>query len=69
MTTYIFILLGIIIVLLVAVLMRKPTVDISALREDNIRHRRTNSAQNNITTKFHLQHIKNLFIIVMIAKD
>lgn len=39
MTTYIFILLGIIIVLLVAVLMRKPTVDISALREDNIRLR------------------------------
>ena len=39
MTTYIFILLGIIIVLLMAVLMRKPTVDISALREDNIRLR------------------------------
>ncbi len=39
MTTYIFILLGIIIVLLVAVLIRKPTVDISALREDNIRLR------------------------------
>ena len=39
MTTYIFLLLGIIIVLLVAVLLRKPTVDISALREDNIRLR------------------------------
>ena len=39
MTTYIFILLGIIIMLLVAILMRKPTVDISALREDNIRLR------------------------------
>lgn len=39
MTTYIFILLGIIILLLVVVLIRKPTVDISALREDNIRLR------------------------------
>ena len=39
MTTYIFVLLGIIIVLLVAILMRKPTVDISALREDNARLR------------------------------
>ena len=39
MTTYIFLLLGIIIVLLVAVLLRKPTVDISVLREDNIRLR------------------------------
>ena len=39
MTTYIFVLLGIIIVLLVAVLMRRPTVDISALREDNARLR------------------------------
>ena len=39
MTTYIFLLLGIIIVLLVAVLLHKPTVDISALREDNIRLR------------------------------
>ena len=39
MTTYIFVLLGIIIILLVALLMRKPTVDISALREDNARLR------------------------------
>ena len=39
MTTYIFIMLMVIIVLLVAVLMRKPTVDISALREDNARLR------------------------------
>lgn len=39
MTTYIFILLGIIILLLLIVLMRKPTVDISTLREDNIRLR------------------------------
>lgn len=39
MTTYIFIMLAVIIVLLVAVLMRKPTVDISALREDNARLR------------------------------
>lgn len=39
MTTYIFIMLTVIIVLLVAVLMRKPTVDISALREDNARLR------------------------------
>ena len=39
MTTYIFVLLGIIIVLLLAILMRKPTVDITALREDNIRLR------------------------------
>lgn len=39
MTTYIFIMLMLIIVLLVAVLMRKPTVDISALREDNARLR------------------------------
>ena len=39
MTTYIFILLGIIILLLVVILIRKPTVDISALREDNIRLR------------------------------
>lgn len=39
MTTYIFVLLFIIIVLLVAILMRKPTVDISALREDNARLR------------------------------
>ena len=39
MTTYILVLLGIIIVLLIAILMRKPTVDISALREDNIRLR------------------------------
>ncbi len=39
MTTYIFVLLFIIIVLLVALLMRKPTVDISSLREDNARLR------------------------------
>ncbi len=39
MTTYIFVLLFIIIVLLVAILLRKPTVDISALREDNARLR------------------------------
>ena len=39
MTTYIFVLLFIIIILLVAILMRKPTVDISALREDNARLR------------------------------
>ena len=39
MTTYIFVLLGIIIVLLVAILLRKPTIDISALREDNARLR------------------------------
>ena len=39
MTTYIFVLLGIIIFLLVAILMRRPTVDISALREDNARLR------------------------------
>ena len=39
MTTYIFVLLFIIIVLLVAVLMRKPVIDISALREDNARLR------------------------------
>ena len=39
MTTYIFVLLGIIIILLIALLMRKPTVDISALREDNARLR------------------------------
>ena len=39
MTTYIFVLLGIIIILLIAVLMRRPTVDISSLREDNARLR------------------------------
>ena len=39
MTTYIFVLLGIIIVLLLALLMRKPTLDISPLREDNARLR------------------------------
>lgn len=39
MTTYIFILLFIIIALLFAILMRKPTVDISSLREDNARLR------------------------------
>lgn len=39
MTTYIFVLLGIIIVLLIALLIRRPTVDISALREDNARLR------------------------------
>lgn len=39
MTTYIFLLLFIIIGLLLAILMRRPTVDISALREDNARLR------------------------------
>lgn len=39
MTTYIFLLLFIIIGLLMAILMRRPTVDISALREDNTRLR------------------------------
>ncbi|MBQ4069755.1 MAG: DNA recombination protein RmuC [Alphaproteobacteria bacterium] len=39
MTTYIFVLLMIIIFLLVALLLRRPTVDISALREDNARLR------------------------------
>lgn len=39
MTTYIFLLLFIIIALLLAILMRRPTVDISALREDNARLR------------------------------
>lgn len=39
MTTYIFVLLGIIIVLLVVILLRKPIFDISALREDNARLR------------------------------
>lgn len=39
MTTYIFLLLFIIIGLLIAILMRRPTVDISALREDNARLR------------------------------
>lgn len=39
MTTYIFLLLGIIIILLVMLIMRKPVVDISALREDNARLR------------------------------
>lgn len=39
MTTYIFVLLGIIIVLLVVILMRKPALDISPLREDNARLR------------------------------
>ena len=39
MTTYIFIMLTVIIVLLLAILMRRPTVDISALREDNARLR------------------------------
>lgn len=39
MTTYIFLLLGIIILLLVVLIMRKPVVDISALREDNARLR------------------------------
>lgn len=39
MTTYIFVLLFIIIALLLALLMRRPTVDISALREDNARLR------------------------------
>ena len=39
MTTYIFVLLIIIIALLVTLLLRKPNVDISALREDNARLR------------------------------
>ena len=39
MTTYIFVLLFIIIVLLLVLLMRRPMVDISALREDNARLR------------------------------
>ena len=39
MTTYIFVLLFIIIALLMVLLMRRPTVDISALREDNARLR------------------------------
>ena len=39
MTTYIFVLLFIIIALLLTLLMRRPTVDISALREDNARLR------------------------------
>ncbi|MBR5625761.1 MAG: DNA recombination protein RmuC [Alphaproteobacteria bacterium] len=39
MTTYIFVLLTIIIVLLIAILMRKPVFDISGLREDNARLR------------------------------
>ena len=39
MTTYIFVLLTIIIVLLIAILMRKPIFDISGLREDNARLR------------------------------
>ncbi|MBP3398010.1 MAG: DNA recombination protein RmuC [Alphaproteobacteria bacterium] len=39
MTTYIFVLLFIIIVLLLILLMRRPMVDISALREDNARLR------------------------------
>ena len=39
MTTYIFVLLFIITVLLVAILLRRPVFDISALREDNARLR------------------------------
>ena len=39
MTTYIFIMLMVIIGLLIAILMRKPMVDITALREDNTRLR------------------------------
>ena len=39
MTTYIFVLLFIIILLLLVLLMRRPAVDISALREDNARLR------------------------------
>ena len=39
MTTYIFVLLFIIIALLIALLLKRPTVDISALREDNARLR------------------------------
>lgn len=39
MTTYIFMLLGIIVFLLLVLIFRKPTVDISQLREDNARLR------------------------------
>ncbi len=39
MTTYIFILLGIIIVLLVCLLLRRPTIDMSGLREENTKLR------------------------------
>lgn len=39
MTTYIFVLLGVIIILLIAILVRKPTFDMSPLREDNARLR------------------------------
>ena len=39
MTTYIFLMLGLIIVLLIALLSRKTTVDLSSLREDNSRLR------------------------------
>ena len=39
MTTYIFIMLAVIIILLMVLLVRKPTIDISALREDNARLR------------------------------
>ncbi|MFQ6739413.1 MAG: DNA recombination protein RmuC [Alphaproteobacteria bacterium] len=39
MTTYIFILLGIIVILLIALLLRKPKIDISPIREDNTRLR------------------------------
>ena len=39
MTTYIFVLLFVIIALLIAILMRRPTVDMSPLREDNTRLR------------------------------
>jgi len=39
MTTYIFMLLGVIVFLLLVLIFRKPTVDISQLREDNARLR------------------------------
>ena len=39
MTTFIFVLLAVIIVMLIALLVRRPTVDISSLREDNARLR------------------------------
>ena len=39
MTTYIFLLLGLIVIMLGVLLFRRPTVDISGLREDNARLR------------------------------
>ena len=39
MTTYILMLLGVIVLLLLVLIFRKPTVDISGLREDNARLR------------------------------